>query len=125
MSDLETLAIELATAKRKEDEAKNLRIELEEKIAELVETPENGSRTVEAGPGLKVTVKRGISYKADVEKIRALDLEGIPVKLKPAEWEFNTKEYERLREENVELARLVGQHVVVKPRKTSVSIKVC
>ena len=125
MSDLETLACSLAVAKREEAEAKNKRIEIEEQVAALIETPENGSKTVEAGPGLKVTVKRALSYKADIEKIRALDLQGLPIKLKPAEWEFNEKEYERIREDNVELANLIGQHVTVTPRKTSVSIKVC
>ena len=65
---IESLANALVIAKGTEDDARSFRISIEERIAALVETPESGQKTVKAG-GLKVTVKRGINYRADVEAI--------------------------------------------------------
>ena len=123
--DLETLAGKLATAKREESEAKARRIQMEEEIAALIETPENGSKTVEAGPGLKVTVKRSLIYKADIDAIKALDLPSnlIPIKTKPAEDVLDVKGYEWIMENNHEISLRLVKHVTVTPAKVSVTLK--
>jgi len=115
----------LYDAKRIEDSAKADRIAAEEAIAALVETPENGSKTVDAGNGVKVTVKRALGYKADVEALRGLDLpeDALPLKLVPASYEFDTKKYENIRDHRPDIASALAQHVTTVPRKVSVTLK--
>jgi len=129
MEVLEALACQLARAKRTEDEAKNERIDIEGKIVALVETPENGSRTVDAGPGIKVTVKRGLIHKADVEGIRSLNLpEGVvPLKMTnpvPAGYAFDKKAYENIIKNHSDVAAKLLEFVTVTVSKPSVSIKI-
>lgn len=123
--DLEILAGKLAAAKREEDEAKSRRIQIEEEIAGQIETAENGSKTVKAG-GLTITVKRALSYKADVNAIRGLDIpaENLPLKLTPSKWEFDKKEYERVISDHPDMAVKLAEFVTVTPLKVSVSLKI-
>ena len=126
MATLLELAKDMFEAKRAEDEAKTKRIAAEEAIAALVETDDNGSKTVACGEGLKVTVKRALSYDADVEAIRALEIEKHPVTyVAPvgARFEFDFRAYEEMREKDPEAFKLVAQHVTTKPRKASVTLK--
>lgn len=128
MKTISELAKELYDAKRAEDAAKKLRIAAEEAIAALVETDANGSKTVEAGEGLKVTVKRELSYKADLNGIRGLNLDEefipvIPVAPQPAGYAFDEKAYEILRITHPDKFSIVSQFVEVKPRKTAVTLK--
>lgn len=122
---LSELTGKLFDAKRREDAAKAERIEAEEQIAALVETPENGSKTVDAGNGIKVTVKRAIGYKADVDAIRALGLDDdcMPVKLVPASYAFDEKAYELIRAARPDVAAALADCVVATPRKVSVTMK--
>ena len=125
---VEALAIELHQAKKTESAAKTLRIECEEAIAVLVETGENASKTVAAGADLKVTVKRSLGYKADVDAIRALDIpdDMMPITLVPAQaasYAFDQKAYEALKEENQMVFAKVAEAVAVVPRKVSVTVK--
>lgn len=125
---LSTLAKELLAAKRAEDSAKADRIECEEAIAALVETADNGSKTVDCGDGLKVTIKRGIIYKANVEAIRTeLSALEIPLPLvfvppAPASYAFDEKAYEALRDSNPDLFGKVAAFVVATPRKIAVTL---
>lgn len=126
MSDLNQLAKDLFEARRAEDEAKKKRIAAEEAIAELVPTEGTGSKTVDAGGGLKVVVKRGMLYTADVDAIRGLNLEDAPVAFVPpqgASYAFDSKKYEEIREKNPRLFALISKHVTAKPSKTSVTLK--
>ena len=128
MEELEQLAKDLAAAKRAEDEAKNERIDIEAKIVALVDTPENGSRTVPAGAGMKITVKRGLIHKADVAGIRGLDLpEGvIPLKMTdpiPAGYVFDKKAYENIIQNHSDIAMKLADFVTVTVAKPSVTIK--
>jgi hypothetical protein len=124
---LEELATKLYDAKKAEEAAKKSRIEAEDAIAAIVEGPENGSKTVKAGDSLKVTVKRGKSYKADLDAIRNLDIPDIlmPVDLTdpvPAGFAFNEKKYELLAEQHPETFAAIAQFVTVTPKKTSVTL---
>jgi len=127
---LEDLAIALATIKREEDATKSRRIEIEEQIAALVETPLNGSKTVKAGDGLKVTVKRELGYKADIDAIRNLPIpeEVMPLKMtepKPAGFVFDKKAYEDIIENHPDVAVKLAEYVTVTPRKVQVALKIC
>jgi hypothetical protein len=127
MATLVELAGALYDAKKGENEFKAVRISLEEQIAELVETKENGSKTVDAGEGLKVTVKRALGYKADMDGLiaaaRAMDTDVAPIKVVPESLEFDEKVYENLREENPGLFSEFAKHVTVTPKKVSVTLK--
>lgn len=116
--NLEQLATELYDAKKAEDAAKEIRIAAEEAVAAMVDTPENGSKTVTAG-ALKVTVKRGFSYKADVQAILGLGLADPPLKTKI---ELHEKAYETIRDQDAELFNKLSRFVTVTPRKVAVSL---
>lgn len=123
---LNELVKKLITARSQEQKAKENRIAVEEKIIEIIEKPENGSTTIAAGKGLKITVTTGSTYKADVEAIRNLDIaeEVMPVKLFPAEYKFDAKEYERIISDHPDIAAKLGKFVVVTPKKVSVTPKI-
>ena len=116
------LVKELYTAKQNEEVAKKARIAVEERIAALVETAENGSRTVDTGV-MKVTVKRANSYKIDDEAEFARTFPEL-VKEVPATWQIDVKAYEAEREKDSTLYREACQHVAVTPKKVNVSLKV-
>ena len=123
MKALGELARDLYAAKRAEDEAKKARIEVEEQIAAQVETPERGSVTVDAGDGLKVTVKRDLSYEADCMALaQALGILA-PVEIIPAEQAFSPKLYEKLRKDDPAAFAAASKFVTTKPRKVSVVLK--
>jgi len=130
ISGMARLVRELVAARNEEAIARGKRVMLEEDIAALVETPMNSSRTVEAGEGLKVTVKRALSYKADVDAIRSGNVvpeELMPLTLvpaKPAEYVFDEKKYEQIIEDNPDAAARLAEHVIAKPRKVTVTPKI-
>ena len=119
---LAELVKELYTAKQNEEVAKKARVAIEERIAALVPTAENGSRTVDSGV-MKVTVKRANSYKIDDEAEFARAFPTL-VKQIPAKWEIDVKAYEAEREKDSPLYHDASDHVAVTPKKVSVTLKV-
>lgn len=112
---------ELRSAKAKEAEAKAERIEVEQRILALVEdAPDNGSRTLKGERG-RISVKFGLSYKADIDALR--EIEGAPLKFVPAKYELDAKAYEAMREADQAAFAKVAQFVTVKPKKPGVSLK--
>ena len=124
---LAELAPKLHEAKRREDAAKKERIALEEQIAALIETGDKGSKTVEAGDGLKVVVKRDLTYKADIDNLcavaKSLNADEAPIKVVPESLAFDHKVYESMRESNPVLFAEFAKHVTVTPKKVSVTLK--
>ena len=124
---LAELAPKLYDAKRREYAAKKERIALEEQIAMLVETGDKGSKTVDAGEGLKVFVKRDLSYKADIDNLcavaKSLNAQEAPIKVVPETLAFDDKVYEAMRESNPVLFAEFAKHVTVTPKKVSVTLK--
>lgn len=121
---LERLACWLECAKQKEADSRSERICVEEEIAALVETKENGQKTVKAGE-YSVTVKRGLSYTADVEELLKMDKNPAfppPIKVKTTR-ELDLEGYEWYRANHPHLFNLLATHVTVKPKKVSVSVK--
>jgi hypothetical protein len=116
----------LFEAKKVESLAKQVRIEIEEKLAILVETPERGSKTVALENGLKVTVERGLSYKADHKALASVDIgdyagtDADPRRMKP---DFSEGAYEKMRTLNPAIFKLLSQHVTTTPKKASVTLK--
>jgi hypothetical protein len=132
MKTIAELADELYQAKRAEDLAKDRRIEIEEAIAALVETGDNGSKTVKASDHFKVTVKRAMKYSADMETLmemtKGMDASIVPIKVIPEQHipemlAFDEKKYEQIRESNPDLFSKLARCVEAKPAKVAVSLK--
>lgn len=116
--DLEGLAIALANAKKLEDEARKARLEAEEKLASAIGGRDVGSTSVNCG-GIKVTVKRGYSYKAD--DLAAL-AKAFP-ELVRTRSEVHASAYERLRNEDEKAFAEASKFVTATPRKAAVELK--
>jgi len=128
--ELAKLVDNLLETKTKEQEAKQARIEAEEKIAALVETAEEGQKTFSVGD-LKLTVKRSLLYSADFDGIRsALNKQGlvdgnryhIPINSKTTHT-LDVAGYRWYRDNAPAAWRAMAEHVSVKPAKTSVTVK--
>ncbi len=128
MSDPEKLFHQLREAKVFEAEAKALRIEAEQAVLALVEDPpESGSTTLQFGTMGRITCKWGLSYKADMNALRGMEdvpEEVLPLKLVPAKYELDKKAYEALRKTHPDVFAKVAAHVVTKPGKPSLTLKV-
>lgn len=119
-------------AKETEEAAKKLRISYEEEIVALIETKEQGSKTVTLGDsGIKITVKRGLIYKANLKDIRGVFTDemisikelSVPIVTKIEE-KLDEKGYEWYRANHPEIFRELSEFVTVTPKKTSVTVKV-
>ncbi len=125
MHNLEVLASALRAAKSKENLAKDIRISIEEDIAKCVETKEVGQKTVTLENGTKVTVKRGLNYRADIDGIySALEDNPFhpPVKME-TKYSLDVKGYEWYRENNSEIFERIAKHVTVTPKKIAVTLQ--
>jgi hypothetical protein len=122
---IDDLLGDLARAKRAEEEAKKARLAAEEAILSgLAERPDKGR--VKLGDMIKATIEFKLGYKADVDAIRQLACDGLPVTWhEPGSgfWVFDDKAYEALRESNPALFEKVAKHVTTKPAKPSFELK--
>ncbi len=128
---IRTLAGKLRDAKDAEALAREVRIGIETQIAELVPTDEEGQKTIPVGDGVKLTVKRSLAYRADMEEIaRTLNRLGLrdgnkyhpPIKTTTRQ-ELDVAGYKWYRKESPEVWKAIAEHVVVTPRKVAVTLK--
>lgn len=113
---------DLAEAKRAEEAAKKKRLACEEQLLTLIaDKPEKGRAKL--GDAIRCTVEFKLSYKADVEAIRQINAEDLPVKRVEASYEFDEKAYEALRTSNPTLFARVREWVTTKPSKPSFELK--
>ncbi len=126
-ANLVNVAINLRKAKEVEARTKANRIKLEELLASLVPTKEIGQTTTVLTNGMKVTVKRGYNYSADLAEIGAILVQNAddelpaPVKVKTTR-SLDVKGYEWYRENHPGLFKLLAEHVTVTPAKVSVTV---
>ncbi len=124
--EIQELAYVLENAKEAEALAKRGRVDAEEQIAALVPTEDTCQKTITLDNGTKITVKRGLSYKADVQAIEKVfnELEQVaPLKSKTTV-ELDVKGYEYYRKEEPEFFGVLSQYVTVTPKKVAVSLVV-
>ncbi len=120
---------QLVKAKAAEETAKAARIALEEKIAKLIPSPETGQKTVKLPDGTKLTVKRGLIYKADVQDIRdVFSDEAIPDTMFPpisrkVEEKLDVKGYEWYRKNYPQIFLELSEFVTVTPKKIAVTVQ--
>lgn len=126
MLNLQDAVRNLQNAKRAEELCRQKRITLEEQIAALVPGPEAGQKTVTLEDGTKITVKRGLNYKADIDGIRKaaeqLELEHVPIQSKTTHT-LDEKGYEYYRSNYPSVYQELSQYVTVTPAKVAVTIK--
>ena len=123
---LKELANAFREAKKAEETAVRTRIQAEERIASLIPTKDVGQKTITLSCGTKITVKRGLNYKADIDGIQrhCLEMGGklSLVKMKTTR-ELAIDAYEWTRINDPESFAFVSQYVTVTPKKVAVTIK--
>lgn len=122
------LAVNLRVAKEAESRTKKSRIAIEQVIAAEIPSDETGQKTVTLSNGTKITVKRGLSYKADLNEVQGVfNAEGpqdliAPIKAKTTR-ELDVKGYEWYRANHPTLFAQLTQYVTITPRKVAVTLK--
>ncbi len=126
--DLNRFASLLVLAKKTENRAREKRIGLEERIADLVPTKETGQKTLTLDDGTKITVKRGLNYKTDFDGLRdtcsGSAINCIPPIKSKTTYELDIKGYEYYRVNCPDSFHFLSRHVTVTPKKVAVEVKV-
>lgn len=117
----------LLAEKEAEELCRRQRIALEEAIALCIPGPDSGQKTIKLDDGTSVTVKRGWNYKAKLEDIDAIFLDGMigdppPIKTKTTR-ELDERGYEWFRENRPGIFSELSKHVTVTPKKIAVEVK--
>ncbi len=121
---LEDLFVQFKQAKVMEAEVRGWRINCEEQIAQLIEGPESGSKTVTLESGRKITVKRGINYNADVEGLSLISISDYVAPLRSKTTvSLNIEVYEWYRKNDPVAFAAISKFVETKPKKVAVTIK--
>ncbi len=124
---LSELAYVLKNARAAEALARSGRVDAEEQIAALVPTEDIGQKTITLSDGTKITVKRGLNYKANLEQIQDyyFDLpdKHSPVKMKTIR-ELDTVGYEWIKQNDPESFAYISNFVTVTPKKVAVLLVV-
>lgn len=124
MNDIDRLAKLWQQAKKREDEARDDRVKIEEDILKAHPAREEGSETFETPAGAKVTLVGKITYKADVDKLISLagnwpeDVRPIKTKVEADETRLKA-----IRQHRPDLWQAIAPAIATKPAKTGVSIK--
>ena len=119
------LASDFDACKVKEASDKADRIEVESKLASLIDGPADGQRTITLPGKVKVVVKRGFTISADCDKIDDLCKEAElhpPVK-SSATRSLDEDGYEWYRVNNPDFFAKLSKFVERKPKKVAVTVK--
>jgi len=127
MIDTEEKLVELVrhlvSAKQTEEQAKVVRISIEEKIAALIPGPERGQVTQKLEGGTSVCVERGFHYKTDIDGMKTLsNIPFLPIKSKTT-IELDSVGYEWYRQADPESFAELSKYVVATPKKIAVTVK--
>lgn len=125
------LADVLTEAKLAEARANSKRVAIEAKIAALIPGKEEGQRTINLADKRKVVVERGLIYAASADDVLAIEALFADVSLRDAAPPVEVKStrvldvagYKWYKEHYPEIFKQIAEHVNVKPKKTSVSVK--
>jgi hypothetical protein len=131
MGNLENAVAYLRSMKSDEELAKMQRIEAEEAVAALIPGPERGSKTATLEDGTKITVERGLLYKADIEGIKKTwdtdytkTITDFPPPIKSkTNYSLDEVGYEWIKANRQDVFGIISQYVQVTPKKIAVSIK--
>jgi methionine aminopeptidase len=120
----------LKAQKETEEFAKKIRIEIEEEIAALIPTKDSEQSTFTLGDGSKVTVKRGLNYKADPRDIievfsdEAISQYSLPIPIVTKVVQtLDIKGYEWYRKNHPLIFQEMAEFVTVAPKKVAVTLQ--
>ena len=122
------LAVNLRVAKEAESRTKKSRIAIEQVIAAEIPCGDTGQKTITLSNGTKITVKRGLSYKANLSEVAAVLIQNaddslpVPVKVKTTR-ELDIKGYEWYMANHPALYAQMATYVTVTPRKVAVTLQ--
>lgn len=122
-ANVDILAQLWAQAKAKEDEGKNERIDIEQKILALMPAKEEGSSTTTTTSGIKITTTGSLKYKADLGSLMELT-KAWPEDVRPIKHEIKVDESKLkiIRAESPALWSDLASAVTVEPAKTAVKV---
>jgi hypothetical protein len=124
MDPMDQLAVEWATAKEREDNARTERIDIENKILAMHPAKEEGSESFSTPAGAKVVLTGRVTYKVDIDKLTSLTA-AWPDDVRPVKTKIEADEtrLRAIRNESPKLWAQIAAAVETKPAKTGVSIK--
>ena len=124
-ANVDILAQLWAEAKAKEDEAKSMRIEIEQKILALIPAKEEGSSTTTTTSGIKITTTGSLKYKADLGSLLELT-KAWPEDVRPIKHKIEVDETKLkiIRAESPSLWSDLAAVVTVEPAKTAVKVAI-
>lgn len=123
MTDLENLANEWRAAKRAEDEARALRVDIESQIIEQTGVREEGSQTVPAGEW-KIRVTGKLTRKLDGDTWERIK-DSVPEAMRPVSYapKLDLKGLRYLEDNEPDIYRTVAQAIETKPAKAAIEVK--
>ncbi len=131
MVTLGFLVSQYQKAKNAENVAKEARIGAELAVAELIDGPDSGQRSVRLPDGRAVVVKRALNYRVNVSDMNAAIREisqsrrsviSSPIKTSTS-YKLDVKGYEWYRNHDNQVFATISDHVIITPAKTAVSIE--
>ena len=126
VEEVESLCAALIAAKKTESDATDARIAVERQIVEMLGLPDEGSKTVDAGP-YKVRLEQKINRKLDDKKWKSI-MDTIPEHLRPVivveSFKIEDKGVRYLRENEPGYYKILAQAIEEKPAKPSVKVEV-
>lgn len=119
-----TLAEKWLAAKAAEEVAKNLRLSVEAELLKLVPAREEGSLTTELPNGFRVRTTGKMSYKADIELLKAMT-SSWPEDVRPirAKLEVDEPLLRAIRIDRPDLWAALSVAVTIKPAKTYIVVE--
>lgn len=122
--EAQTLAERWLAAKQAEEVAKNRRLEIEASLLKLIPAREEGSQTTELPNGMKVRTTGKLTYKADIELLKALT-SSWPEEVRPlrAKLEVDDALLRAIRLDRPDLWSALSVAVSVKPAKTYIVVE--
>lgn len=117
--EAQTLAEKWLAAKAAEEVAKNLRLSVEAELLKVIPAREEGSRTTDLGNGMRVTTTGKMTYRADIELLKAMT-SSWPEDVRPikAKLEVDEPLLRAIRIDRPDLWSALSAAVTVKPAKT-------
>lgn len=122
--EAQTLAEKWLAAKAAEEVAKNLRLSVEAELLKVIPAREEGSRTTDLGNGMRVTTTGKMTYKADIDLLKAMT-SSWPDEVRPirAKLEVDEPLLRAIRTDRPDLWAVLSKAVTMKPAKTNIVVE--
>jgi hypothetical protein len=121
---LDDLVHQYVNAKHAEDGARQIRLQLEERILALQPAPEEGSTTVKLGNGFKLTATGKLTYKCADVRALAEACAGWPANMVPVKTKIELDETacKHLRATEPQAWAGLARFITVAPAKTAIKV---